>query len=212
MIKKIALVVLSIAITGSMAFGAAGIYDPYAIVNGTFYDLGGASVNPDYQGANLGTFDPATDQLFLGGQQKSFKNNGTDVTAHILDWRIWQGSPSGSFSQINYSFQWNQGDSGAPGNLNNPGDQQWGTDVQGANTTDDAVNILTGLANGVYTLELFSQINTNGVNADPTIYNNNGGSNFTATFTVVPEPSVVSLLAGSSVLGASFYLRRRRRA
>ena len=28
----------------------------------------------------------------------------------------------------------------------------------------------------------------------------------------VPEPSVVALLAGSSVLGASFYMRRRRRA
>ena len=71
-----------------MHFGATSIYDPLSIVNGNFYDLGANTVLPDYQGANLGTFTPAVDQIFLGGQQKSSKHNGSHVTAHILEWRL----------------------------------------------------------------------------------------------------------------------------
>ncbi len=210
MFKKLLLPLFAVVVTGSVAFGDAGIYDPFAIVNGTFYDLGAATVNPDYQGSFLGSFGTAS-SLSLGGQQKSYKNTGTDVTGHQLDWRIWQGTPSGTFNVVNYSFQWNSGDAGAPGNLNSPGDQQWGTNVEGANASNGAINIsLAGFTPGTYTLELFSLISTNGVNASPTIFNNNGGANYTATFTVVPEPSSLALLAGPGVLGAWFFIRRRR--
>jgi hypothetical protein len=222
MIKKqllaLALTATVLIGTQSASLASAGIYDPFVIVNSTtsggnaFYDLGATTINPDFQGASLGTFDPVTDFLRLGGQQKSFKNNGTDVTGHFLQYRVYlTGSPTGSYTSVSYPFQWNQGDSGAPGGLGNPGDQQWGTDVQGSNGTNVlSSNLLTGLANGNYTLEAYSEITTNGVDASSSIANNNGGSNYTATFTVIPEPSTVSLLLGSSIFGGLFLLRRRR--
>ena len=106
---------------------------------------------PDYQGSFLGTF-ASSDSISLGGQEKSFKNTGSDVTGHQLFWRIYQGAASGPFNTINYAFQWNQGDAGAPGGLNNPGDQQWGTNIEGANTVNGAINIsLAGFTPGTYT-------------------------------------------------------------
>ncbi len=199
--------------SAAASYAGAGIYDSFAIVNGSFYDLGATTGLPDFQGANLGTFDISTAaQLKLGGQEKSFKNNFTDVTGHMIEYRLYSGSPTGAFTAISYGFQWNAFDSGAPGNLNNSGDQQWGTDAQGAHGSDSSVNILTGLANGTYTLEAYSQITTNGVNEAGSIANNNGGNNYKATFTVVPEPSSISMLIGSSFLGCLYLVRRRRLA
>lgn len=192
-------------------FAGAGIYDSFVIVEGTFYDMGATTSNPDFAGASLGSFDSTLDDLDLGGQQKSFKNNSSDVTGHFLSWVIYEtgnrpGAPG--FSDIGYSFQWNNGDFGAPIGLNNAGDQQWGTDVQGSNGTDGAASIdLSSLANGNYTLELFSRITTNSVDAAPEIFNNNGGSNFTATFSIIPEPSSFGLIAAG--LGALYFLRRK---
>ena len=211
MIKKLTLLLAAISVAASSAFAGASIYDSFVIVNGTFYDIGSNTSNADY-GTSLGEFD-TTMSITLGGQQKSSKDNGTDVTGHQLLFRIFQGAPGPTqpFSTINYGFQWNQGDTGAPGNLNNAGDQQWGTDVQGANTVSDAITLsLAGFDPGVYTLEVYSQITTDGTNAAATIFNNQGGSNYRAAFTVVPEPSSLSLLAGPAILGAWFFVRRRR--
>lgn len=185
------------------SFGAAGMFDQFLIVStgtSTYYDIDAVTGNPDFQGSALGTF-LNTDTLQLGGQGKSYKNNFTDVTGMLLSYRLYSGAPSGSFQSLNYAFQ---------SNLVAPGDQQWGTDVAGANgTAFFTSNLLTGLANGTYTLELYSSITTNGVNEASTVFNNNGGNNFTATFTVIPEPSR-ALLLGLGLFG--LIMRRRRGA
>jgi len=204
--KKYIAAIAASALGSGSAFGAAGIYDSFVIVESTFYDAGATSGNPDFDTANLGSFDVNTDTISLGGQQKSFKNNGSDVTAHTLSWVIYeQGNrpASPSFSDISYSFQWNNGDSGAPSGLNNPGDQQWGTDVQGANGTDGSESIsLSSLTPGsTYSLELFTKIDTNGVDAASEIFNNNGGSNYVAEFSAVPEPSSFAMIGGLLALG-----------
>ena len=202
-LTRISLIVTILA--SGNAFGAAGIFDSFLFTTTTvtaplsYYDIGATTVNPDFQGSALGSFTAGSSTLFIVGQQKSYKNNGTDVTSHSIQWRVWSGSPSGSFTTVAMPFQLN---------LATPGDQQWGGDTQGSNSDPIEVssNILSGLTNGNYTLEVFSRITTNGVNADATINNNNSGNNFQATFTVVPEPSA-ALLGG---LGALMLLRRRR--
>lgn len=206
---KIKTLFIASMIAGSgFSHGAAGIYDSFVFTttNGaaplTFYDIGAVTANPEFDGANLGVFNIGG-VLQLGGQQKSFKNGGTDVTAHNIYWRI----NTGSFTSVGMPFQWNTGDLGAPSGLNNFGDQQWGGDVQGANgSLVLSTNVLSGLTPGNYTLEVYSEISTNGVNASPTIGNVNGGNNYKASFTVIPEPSA-ALLGGIGMLAL---LRRRR--
>ncbi len=198
------LLIVTILASGN-AFGAAGIFDAFLFTTTTgttplsFYDIGATTSNPEFQGRSLGSFTAGSSTLFVGGQQKSYKNNFTDVTGHSIQWRVWSGSPGGSFSTVAMPFQLN---------LATAGDQQWGGDTQGSNSDPIEVssNVLSGLTNGNYTLEVFSRITTNGVNADATIDNNNSGNNFSATFTVVPEPSAALL----SCLGALMLLRRRR--
>ena len=200
---KITRILLAIAaMLPAISHGSAGMFDQFvftSINNGglIFYDTAAATGNPDFQSAFLGTFY-STESLQVGGQQKSFKDNSTDVTSHSLFWRITE--VAGSFTSVAMPFQFNLGP---------PGDQQWGGDSQGANADpiEISTNVMSGLANGTYTLEVFSQITTNSVNEAPVVFTNNGGSNYKATFIVVPEPSRLMLL-GFGLLGLMF--RRRR--
>jgi hypothetical protein len=198
----LALAMACLSMTG-ISFGAAGIYDSfiYTTTTGaaplTFYDIGAVSANVDFNGANLGNFALGS-TLQVGGQQKSFKNGGTDVTAHNLFWKV-----TGAFAGVSMPFQWNFGDVGAPSGLNNVGDQQWGGDVQGGNAALVlSGNVLNGLSAGNYTLEVYSEINTSG----GPVANNNSGANYKANFTVVPEPSAATM----GLIGAALLLRRRR--
>jgi hypothetical protein len=198
MIKKLVLTLLASAVVAS-AQAASGIWGGYVVleINGggnQFYKLENPDDNftPSFNGTNLGTFDPNVNELFLrGGEALTFKNDGSDVTGAILQWRIFQsGFPEGSFSGIGLPFAENLGDGG---------DQKW--QHQNAN-----INLLAGLAPGTYTLQVYVQAES----SDGTHFLNAGGSNYSATFTVVPEPSSLSLLAGPALLGAWFYVRRRR--
>ncbi len=182
-------------------YGSAGMFDQFVIVNtgsSTYFDIGAVTGNPDFQGTNLGDFTSGG-SLLLGGQGKSYKNGTSDVTGMALYYRVWQGSPGGAFTPLNYAFQINIGG----------GDQQWGSDVAGANSTAFFTgNLLTGLSAGGYSLEVYSQISTNGQDGalNPTV-NNNGGNNFIASFSVVPEPSRALL----GIMGLVLLITRRRR-
>lgn len=208
-------VALLALISAGNSWGAAGFWDSFVFTTTTgnaplaFYDIGAATANPDFQGSNLGNFTVG-DTLYLGGQQKSWKDNFTDVTGHSISWRVYSGSPSGTFTTVNLPFQWNKGDPGAPGFLANDGDQQWGGDSQGANVdpVDVSGNVLSGLTPGTYTLEVYSQVNTNNVNEAAIVYNGNGGNNYKASFNVLAIPEPASALLGA--LGALTLLRRRR--
>ncbi len=109
-----------------------------------------------------------------------------------LDYRVYPtGSPSGSFTSLNLPFNTDL----------TGGDQKWQT--LSANT-----DLLAGLANGNYTLEVYVHSSTN--EGDRYLNGNPAGSNYTATFSVVPEPSSLALIAGPVLLGVCFFLRRRR--
>jgi hypothetical protein len=147
---------------------ATGIFESYAVLNingggNTYYDLQASTTNPDFNGLDLGTFTNGQTLVFVGGENKTWKNGGGDVTGGRIHYRVYTGTPSGSFSNV--SFNWIQ-------DLGN-GDQKWGA-------TTGTTDVLAGLPNGVYTLEVYSEADTN-LGAR---YSNNGGANYKATFTV----------------------------
>ena len=199
MIKKLALaLVCSAAIIAASAQATTGIFGGYVVldINGTgdtFYELENPNddSNPSLNGANLGTFDPDVNSLFFsGGEALTFKSDGGDVTAATVYYRVFEaGNPSGSFNGVNLPFAQDLGN----------GDQRW----QSLAPND---NLLLNLAPGNYTLQAYVDASTN----EGTRFLNNGGANYNASFTVVPEPSTVSLLAGPAILGAWFFVRRRR--
>ena len=117
------------------------------------------------------------------GKRKTFKNGTGDVSMAQLNYRIYPtGSPSESFTSLDLPFNTN---------LVNPGDQKW-------QSLAASMNLLTGLTDGNYTLEVYVSANTN----EGDRFLSNGGVNYTATFSVVPEPSALALIAGPAVLGA----------
>ena len=151
-----------------------GIFESYAImsINGSanaYYDAGPQdTANPNFQGANLGTFGVGQSLVVKGGQNKTFKNNGGNVTGGNLRYRVYLTSAgaSGAFIALPMSFV---------NNIGGLGDQLW-------EGTAGIANILSGLNAGSYTLEVY----TDATGVPGTTVSNNGGSNFRATFTVAP--------------------------
>jgi len=219
MIKKLALLT-ALALTSSSLFADSGIFGSGVelSINGTIKlfaldnsgttrllptgspaTLDQTSWNNGSEGApvlNLGTFDPTAGQFLTlkGGALLSFKNNGSDVTGAFLDFRVFPGigTPSGSFTELGLPFN----EDNVSGNT---GDQRWAVENQ-------SFNLLTGLTPGTYTLGVFLRT----TDTDGGHFSSNGGANYGATFTVVPEPSTLALLAGPALLGGWFFVRRRR--
>ena len=155
----------------------AGIFESYAILNinssgNTYYDMQATTANVDFNGADLGTFTNTESIVIAGGEIKTFKNNGGDVTGGKIYYKVYQGTPSGNFASID--FPWIQ-------DLGN-GDQKWGT-------SSGTTNILTGLSPGNYTLEVYAEASTS-IGAK---LSDNSGANYKATFTVSPTLSVTNI-------------------
>ncbi|QTN33383.1 PEP-CTERM sorting domain-containing protein [Akkermansiaceae bacterium] len=188
------LVVVLALISSGASHAASGIFESYGILKinastDTYYDMQATTGNPDLNGASLGTFDltQIVSLTLRGGEVKTFKNGISDVFSAALSYRVVKdGDTPGSFASINLPFD---------SNIGGGGDQKW-------DETAATVDLLSGLGNGNYTLEVFASANS----SDGTHFSNNGGNNYKATFTVVPEPS--SALLG--LLGAGLLLRRRR--
>ena len=175
----------------STAYGGAGLFDSYTVVNSTFYDLSADSINADFSGTDLGSFN-TSDSLTIGGQLKSYKNGSTDVTGANISYAIYQDGESAIFTDISYSWE---------ANLSNPGDQQWGTSASSSVA-------LSTLSSGNYQLSVYASVFTNGSGASSQIFDNAGGSNYTASFTVVPETSNFALIGGLFAVG--FVVIRRK--
>lgn len=157
----------------------------------TFYDFNPDTQtgNPDFNGTFLGTFNPSLGDslLITGGEFNTFQDGGDNVNSVNLNYRVYSGSPPG-FSSTGIDFVSQSGNN-----------KFW-------QSTNQNINLLSGLSDGTYSFEIFGSADTT---PGPRFYNN-GGANYIATFTVVPEPSTLSLLAGPLLLGGWFFLRRRR--
>ena len=164
------LIAVAVVLPVGQVFAAAGIWESYIVLNGVYRDVNANTGNPDFHNQYLGAFTPGSTPLMLnGGEAKTFKDNGTDIFSARLLYRVYPtGSPSGSFTIINLPFAANLG-----GNNN----QSWAT-------SSAAVDLLNNLSDGGYTLEIYYEASTNGVNAASTVYDSNNGANYKATFTV----------------------------
>ncbi|MEZ0543051.1 T9SS type A sorting domain-containing protein [Fibrella arboris] len=160
----------------------AEMFQTYAIVSvdgNESYRAGGINAAGSST-FNNSTYGSANSFITLkGGQIKTYKNNGGDVTGARLYYRVYPtGSPAGTFTLVGLPFG---------SNLNGGGDQLW--ENTGAN-----INLASGLPSGNYTVEVYWQITTNQGDR----YDSNGGANFRATFTVTSTTLPVNLLSFSA--------------
>jgi hypothetical protein len=122
-----------------------------------------------------------------GGEMLTFKNGSDDVTGSRILYRI----NGGGFTSFDLTFNEN--------NVNGQsGDQRW----YGEGLAVD----LTAFGNGTHTLEVYYEAPFTYDTGSGTHIINNGGSNFSTTFTIIPEPAASAL----GLIGAVLLLRRRR--
>ena len=170
---------------------SAGFNNTFAILslNGaanSYYDLNAATANADFNGANLGTFNPAYNSLILkGGEHNVWKCGGCDLTSTRLYYRIYlTGGSGGSFTAVN--LPWTSGFNNGCGGQ----DQMW-------SSTTGNINILSGLNPGTYNLELYSDASV--TCSGGSVYASNNGSNYIATFTVSADFISLNTIGATSL-------------
>ncbi len=204
MIKKLALSLLAAAMAAT-ASADTGIFANYVVLDlgsgSTFYDLGPQDTGlPNFSSLSGTVFGPGDSFRLTGGETNTFKNNNTagngfnDIGTPSFLYSVVPNGVDGSFP---LAF-----DSQFPNFGQFEGDQKW-------QTVGQNVNLLAGLAPGDYTVN-FRVTAPTGNNGNFSGGNILDSGTFTANITVVPEPSSLSLLAGPAILGAWFFVRRRR--
>lgn len=198
---------LALGLSVSSAFAAAGIYDDDVVINANnggnfYYGLGNGTHQGTFNNRDFGTFDTSAGASLLlnGGEVFTYKSDSSDVTGASIFYNVHLDTAGqGSFTEVPMNFGQDFGYDG--GGFNH---QRW-------DKSTAAKDLLAGLANGSYTLEIFSKAYTNGQSgAASEIYDSNNGSNFKASFTVVPEPSSIVSMLGTSLMGLLYLVRRRR--
>ena len=162
---------------------ATGFVKDFVILNSTRYytnNNGGGSEPPFLGIGNLGSFDRGTGILTLGAEANTNETGNDDVQAVQLFYRVYlQGTTPGSFTSLALTFV----------NASGPGsrDKQW------ENITSNPNLLAATRGPGVYVLELYFQgaYNFRSGGGTAFIFDNRGGANYTATFTVTGSVPVM---------------------
>ena len=166
--KKITLLICSLFVLQGIF--SQGIYESYIIMDvdgggNTYYDLNADTGNTDFNGNNFGVFSTGN-TLYLKGFEHKVWENGCSFDYSRLFYKVEETSDnSGSFTMLSGGYA-----GGLGGN-----NHKW--DNQSAN-----VNLLDGLAPGNYKITVYGEADTSCQNP---VYDNNGGSDYVATFSVI---------------------------
>ena len=159
------------------SIAGSGIFQTYIVFDlnsaGNAFYAGG--INNDASATyDEFAFGTPTSLTLNGGEVKTYKNGISDVFGATIFYRIYSaGSPSGIFATISLPFD---------ANLANPGDQKWKEEFAG-------VDVLSGLAPGNYTLEVYWEAPS----SDGTHFDTDFGNNFQGHFTVAAASPVPTL-------------------
>lgn len=205
--KKINILLAGSLFTGASLFGASGIFGAYVEidVNGSSTLYGESQPGPttvaSLGGANLGTINVGESVTITTAEVLTFKNDGSDVAGATFHYRIYEAtSTPGAFNDEVLNFGANATFTDLAGNsFSSVGDQRW------TGLTSGTPEIGSSLIAGNYTIEAY----WTSANTDGGAFINNAGNNFTASLTVVPEPSAFGLILGG--IGLAFASVRRRR-
>ncbi len=170
------LLFFSFFISTSFSQGSGGIYESFLILNrgagNEFFDLDANTGNPDFTGS-IGTFNSGQTLSLKGFEQKVFKCGTLNITSGAVLYTIYpSGGTPGTFIGVSFTSAFNI--SGAGDGCQN---QQW-------QTNNANINLLSGLCDGDYVLEVFTTAAFEDGSNLGTIFSNNGGANYKATFTV----------------------------
>lgn len=161
--------------------------------SGTGGNIINQSANSNFTGTNLGTFVQNSGNLKLDGAEvKTYKDAGTNVCTPIMYYTIYSGTRPASpiFTPLTLNFYQNCGGtsftSGGPCSGN---DQKWQVPGSGSTSNID----LTTTAPGTYTFEVYYEIpgDISSTSLCRNVsYLNNGGANYSASFTIVASTTV----------------------
>ena len=160
------------------------IYDAGAGVWYTASGSGTWATGGAFQGADFGVVSALT----LGGQAGTWAGGSPNTTATMF-WEVFEGEVSQSSGSMNLTWLNNTG-----GEFSN--DSTWENMV--------GQNVAAGLAPETeYTVAVWFNAVQDGTT---TVWDSNGGLNYTADFQTIPEPATMSLLG----LGALAMVLRRK--
>ncbi|WP_298397370.1 fibronectin type III domain-containing protein [Flavobacterium sp.] len=156
---------------------------------GSGTDIIGPATNV-FPNTDLGTYVQNSNTLiFRGGELKTFKSATANVCSARLNYRIYPAaSTPGAFTVFDLPFFDNCGGGTFPsGGPCSTGDQKW---QRVLNDSQSPIN-LTNYPPGNYVIEVYYDV-TGDVNStsacDDTIFINNNGANYIATFTIQSNP------------------------
>lgn len=182
------------------AQAATGFFGNIYIVAGngtnTYYQASGTpdGFNPQLS-SGWGTLNQGATFDIKGFEINTWNDNGSSVTHMNMFWSIDNFVTSNQLTLT-------------PETSTSGNDKLW-------QLTTGTQSLLTNngrgaLANGSYTFQAYFEGYTNAVNTAGNIFESNGGANYSASFSVVPEPSTYALLGLGTAFGL-WQLRRRKK-
>lgn len=172
--------------TAGSAFGATGFFGDHVIVAGNTNYVAIGSGTPQLSDG-FGSLTQGGVFNIQGFKLNTWEDNGSAITYMNLFWSV-----------DNFATTHQVQIHPAPAKSGN--DRFW--EIQSATQNLLNNNGVGTLANGNYTFRAFWEGYTNGFNTPGNIFQSNGGSNYTANFTVVPEPTgaLACLLIGAGLM------------